>query len=110
MKIGTVLSVVLTMNLIVASATSPAFADPPPPEHIQFSPSATKGALYYPDPGLFPSPHIAFIFMHRNGNFLSHLGTSELSKRGFDLVVRGLAGNKVGNDFDFSVTPSVVRR
>jgi hypothetical protein len=88
MKTKAFLPVVLFVNFIFVLASSEAFADPPPPEYVQFSPSATKGALYYPDPALFPSPHIAFIFMHRNGNFLAHPGTSELSKRGF--VVLGM--------------------
>jgi len=70
------------------SVTGSASAAAPPPEYIQFSPSTTKGALYYPDPALFPNPHIGFIFMHRTGNYLSHPGTSELPKRGF--VVLGM--------------------
>jgi hypothetical protein len=88
MKTKTFLPVVLFFNFIFVLSVSLAFAVPPPPQYIQFSPSATKGALYYPDPALFPSPHIAFIFMHRNANFLSHPGTSELPKRGF--VVLGM--------------------
>jgi pimeloyl-ACP methyl ester carboxylesterase len=87
MKIGTVLSVVLTINLIFNSV-SPAFAAPPDPIYVQFSPSTTKGALYYPDPALFPNPHIAFIFMHRTANYLSHPGTTQLRDRGF--VVLGM--------------------
>jgi hypothetical protein len=55
----------------------------PPPQFIQFQPSATKGALYYPDPDLYPSPHIAVIAMHRDSNFMSHIMTRELPKRGF---------------------------
>jgi len=62
---------------------SPAIAATPAPQFIQFSPSATKGALYLPDPAVFPKPHIGVIIMHRNSNFLSHLGTGELQKRGF---------------------------
>jgi hypothetical protein len=58
-------------------------ASPPPPQYIQFSPSATKGALYLPDPAEFQSPHNAVILMHRDSNFLSHIATGELSKRGF---------------------------
>jgi hypothetical protein len=59
------------------------FADAPPPEYVQFRPEATKGALYKPDPDSFPTPHIAVILMHRDSNFLSHIATGELSKRGF---------------------------
>ena len=51
------------------------------PEFVQFSPSATKGALYTPDSG-DPSP-VAFVVAHRTSNFLSHVATRELAKRGF---------------------------
>jgi len=64
-------------------ACSQAFAEPPAPRYIQFSPSSTKGALYYPDPELFPKPHIAVIAIHRDSNFLSHIATVEMPKRGF---------------------------
>ncbi|MGK0297353.1 MAG: hypothetical protein ACI9XC_000956 [Gammaproteobacteria bacterium] len=53
-----------------------------PPQYIQFKPSATKGALYLPDPVQFPDAHIAVILMHRDSNFLSHIATREMSKRG----------------------------
>jgi hypothetical protein len=60
-----------------------AVAAPPPPEYLQFTPSATKGALYKPDPVEFPSAHVGIVIMHRNSNFLSHIGTKELAQRGF---------------------------
>ena len=82
------LPVLLFLNVIFLLTVSLGFADPPPPEYIQFSPSTTKGALYYPDPAVFPSPHIAFIFIHRTANYLSHPGTVEVPKRGF--VVLGM--------------------
>jgi hypothetical protein len=71
------------LTFICASIAVPVSADPPPPQYIQFSPSATKGALYYPDPAVYPNPHVAIIIMHRNSNYLSHLGTREFPKRGF---------------------------
>lgn len=77
------LSGVFVLNLIFLFAASWGFAEPPPPQYIQFSPNATKGALYYPDPALYPNPHIGIIIMHRNSNYLSHLGTREFPKRGF---------------------------
>jgi len=83
MKKKMFLSVLVILNLIFVGAIVEVFADPPPPQYIQFSPSATKGALYYPDPVLFPNPHIGVVIMHRNSNFLSHIGTRELPKRGF---------------------------
>src|SRR5690348_16369062 len=61
---------------------------PPAPTYVQFSPSATKGALYYPDPSAYPHPHVAVIAMHRDSNYLSHISTKELPKRGF--VVLGM--------------------
>jgi hypothetical protein len=60
----------------------------PAPTYVQFTPSATKGALYYPDRALYPHPHVAVIAMHRNSNYLSHISTKELPKRGF--VVLGM--------------------
>ena len=70
------------------SVSSHAFAAPPPPQYVQFSPGATKGALYRPDPAIYPSPHVGVVVMHRNSNYLSHLSTRELPARGF--VVLGM--------------------
>jgi pimeloyl-ACP methyl ester carboxylesterase len=51
------------------------------PIYIPFTPGAVKGALYKPDAG--PAPHVAVLLIHRTGNFLPHLATKELAKRGF---------------------------
>ena len=51
------------------------------PAYVQFSPAAVKGALYKPDAG--PAPHVAVLLIHRTSNFLSHLATGELARRGF---------------------------
>jgi len=51
------------------------------PLFLQFSPSTTKGALYRPNAG--PAPRVAVILTHRTANFLSHIATRELSRRGF---------------------------
>lgn len=51
------------------------------PLYVQFSPSTTKGALYKPDSG--PPPRVGVVLTHRTANFLSHIATRELSKRGF---------------------------
>ena len=51
------------------------------PVFIQFSPSTTKGALYKPDSG--PPPRVGVVLTHRTANFLSHIATRELSRRGF---------------------------
>jgi hypothetical protein len=68
-------------------AVFPAFAAAPLPIYVQFS-GAAKGALYKPDPALFPAPHIGVIAMHRNSNYLNHISTKELPARGF--VVLGM--------------------
>ena len=51
------------------------------PLYIQFSPGTVKGALYKPDSG--SAPTTAVLLIHRTSNFLSHIATRELSKRGF---------------------------
>jgi pimeloyl-ACP methyl ester carboxylesterase len=51
------------------------------PTFVQFSPSTTKGALYKPDSG--PAPRVGVVLTHRTANFLSHIATRELTKRGF---------------------------
>jgi hypothetical protein len=61
-------------------------AAPPPPEFVQFTPSATMGALYYPDPDIYPNPHIATLNMHRTANRLSHISMEEMAKRGFVIL------------------------
>ena len=74
---------VLALILICASIVSPVWADPPPPEYIQFSPSATKGALYYPDPCALSESS------RRGHHHASELelsfpfGDSRVSRRGF---------------------------
>ena len=85
MKFRTTLLAALGFVFLVAS---PGFAAAPVPLYIQFSPSATKGALYYPDTAVTPNPHIAIIVIHRNSNFLNHISTVEMPKRGF--VVLGM--------------------
>jgi hypothetical protein len=80
------------LKTILASAAAvlaigSAVAAPPLPTYVQFS-GAAKGALYLPDPALYPSPHVGVIAMHRNSNYLNHISTKELPKRGF--VVLGM--------------------
>lgn len=66
---------------------APSMAAAPAPIYVQFS-GAAKGALYKPDPALFPNPHVAVIAMHRNGNYLNHISTVQLPARG--IVVLGM--------------------
>jgi hypothetical protein len=70
----------LLLALLAVFAASQAFAQSNP-RYIRFSPSETKGALYVPDSG--PAPHVAVLVIHRTSNFMNHLSTTELSKRGF---------------------------
>lgn len=70
------------LGLIAVVWTFPSYAEAPPPEFIQFSPSATMGALYRPDPDKFPKPTVATLAMHRDSNFMSHISTREMPKRG----------------------------
>jgi len=72
---------------LATAAAAPAIAAVPQPTYVQFS-GAAKGALYKPDPALYPSPHVGVIVMHRNSNYLNHISTKELPKRGF--VVLGM--------------------
>lgn len=52
-----------------------------PPEYVQFTPSTAKGVLYRPSSGT--APGVAVLLTHRTANFLSHIATRELSRRGF---------------------------
>lgn len=71
----------LAIGAIVAAAiASPgvSFAQ----SHPEYVPlGRLSAALYRPDAG--PSPHVAFLIMHRTANYMDHIGCTELSKRGF---------------------------
>jgi pimeloyl-ACP methyl ester carboxylesterase len=62
-------------------ATDSAVSAQTNPLYIQFTPGAVKGALYKPDAG--QAPHVAVLLIHRTSNFLSHIATTELARRGF---------------------------
>ena len=64
--------------LLAASAVLPGQSNP---TYIPFTPATVKGALYRPDSG--PPPHVGVLIIHRTSNFMVHLGTTELSRRGF---------------------------
>lgn len=79
------------LSLLLAAALScvavfAARAAEAPPEYVQFKPGATKGAFYRPDPARFPQAHVGVLVMHRNSNFLSHISTLELQKRGIAVL------------------------
>jgi pimeloyl-ACP methyl ester carboxylesterase len=65
---------------LCAAWPSAAFAQSNP-LYIQFVPGSVKGALYKPDTGA--APHVAVLLVHRTSNFLSHIATTELARRGF---------------------------
>jgi len=68
--------------LVLAAIAAPApLVAQSQPTYIQFTPGSVKGALYKPDSG--PAPHVAVLLIHRTSNFLAHLATEELSRRGF---------------------------
>jgi pimeloyl-ACP methyl ester carboxylesterase len=71
----------LTLAIALCAATSSVVFAQSNPLYIQFTPSAVKGALYKPDGG--QPPHVAVLLIHRTGNFLSHIATGELARRGF---------------------------
>ncbi len=54
------------------------------------------GALYYPDPERFPHPSVAVLAMHRDSNFMSHISTRELPKRG--IVAFGMNSRCFNNE------------
>ncbi len=64
------------------------------PSYIEFKPSDTKGALHMPESGEV-SP-IAFLVAHRTSNFMNHVATKELSKRGH--MVLGLNPRSDNNE------------
>jgi len=74
--------IALGLSVFFVVSFSQVFAEQPPPRFIQFSPSATMGALYMPDPEVYPKPHIATLAMHRDSNMMSHISTREMPKRG----------------------------
>ncbi len=58
----------LGLSLALAAGAANAQSNP---RYIQFSPSATKGALYVPDSG--QAPRTAFLVVHRTSNFMNLL-------------------------------------
>ena len=79
------------LALLLAASAASAQSNP---RYVQFSPSATKGALYTPDSG--PAPTIAFLTIHRTSNFMSLIATRELAKRGF--MVLGMNSRSDNNE------------
>ena len=71
------------LGLLAMLFATAVLAAPPAPEFVQFKPSATKAALYRPDPNAFPDAHVAVVAMNIGANYTSHISMTELSERGF---------------------------
>ncbi|MEX2489294.1 MAG: hypothetical protein WD356_07165 [Pseudomonadales bacterium] len=89
------------LYLVLFITVSQVSADPPPGQYIQFQPGTAKGVIYYPDPEIYPNPKIATIAMHRTGNFLNHISTQEMPKRG--IIAMGM--NPVCENNEARCTP-----
>ena len=70
---------IVLLTLICAAVATGLLAQSDP-IYISFG-GTVKGALYKPDAQ--PAPDIGILIMHRTTNFMSHIGATELSKRGF---------------------------
>jgi len=80
-------------------ATGAALSAQSSPRYIQFSPGSVKGALYTPDSG--PAPHVAVLLIHRTSNFLSHVATVELARRGFTVLAMNPRSDNNESAVDF---------
>src|SRR5258706_8188265 len=72
----------------------------PPPRFVHFN-GQTQGALYMPDPAVYPNPTWAMIAVHRVENRMANDGISplidrEMPKRG--VIVLGLNTHSVNNE------------
>lgn len=74
------------LMMALAAGGSAANAELPPPEYLQFEPIAVMGALYRPDPAVYPEPHIAVVNMHRTENRLAHISMKQMASRGFVIL------------------------
>jgi pimeloyl-ACP methyl ester carboxylesterase len=84
--------------VMLGAAAVPAFAQSNP-TYIPFTPGAVKGPLYKPDSG--PAPHVAVLLIHRTGNFLPHIATTELAKRGFMVLAMNPRSDNNESAVDF---------
>ena len=77
---GWMLPIAVCAGLALSATSASAQSNP------RFVPlgGAAKGALYTPDTG--PVSHIAFLAVHRTSNYMTHVSTAELSRRGFRVL------------------------
>jgi pimeloyl-ACP methyl ester carboxylesterase len=75
---------ILSLTLVLIG--SPIFAQAPTPMMKQFSqfPGGGQGLYWVPSSG--PISHIAFLAIHRTGDYLAHPSTQELPRRGFSVL------------------------
>jgi hypothetical protein len=71
--------------LLLTFGTSQALAQPTPmmKQFSQF-PGGAQGLYWVPSTGLIS--HIAFLAIHRTGDYLAHVSTQELPRRGFSVL------------------------
>ena len=80
---GVTIASVLALCLASHSASAQSH-----PEFVAM-PGVSKAALYKPDSG--PAPHVGVLVMHRTSNYLAHRACTELSRRGFMMLVHEYA-------------------
>jgi hypothetical protein len=90
----------LAVSAVIACGVGTARAEFPPPRFVHFS-GQTQGAIYMPDPAVFPNPTTAMIAVHRVENRMANDGISplidrEMPKRG--VIVLGLNTHSVNNE------------
>jgi len=98
----TILAAAAFATSIICTAQSAQAQGPglPPPRFVHFNGQA-QGALYMPDPAVYPDPTWAMIAVHRVENRMYHDGISplidrEMPKRG--VIVLGLNTHSVNNE------------
>lgn len=70
------LPLAFALTLAVISAETQAQSNP-----VYYTSGSVKALYYKPDNN--PTPRIGFLIVHRTSNYLSHIGCTELSKRGY---------------------------
>jgi hypothetical protein len=93
---------VLTMTACGVATAQAQGSNFPPPKFVHFNGhEQAQGALYMPDPAVYPNPTVAMIAVHRVNNRMHNDGISplidrEMPKRG--VIVLGLNTHSVNNE------------
>ena len=74
----------LSLGLILAFVASQALAQTPVMKQFSQFPGGGQGLYWVPSTG--PISHIAFLAIHRTGDYLAHPSTQELPRRGFSVL------------------------